>query len=619
VSTVVYDALAEFRREIEEAAADHFVDHDTRLARLREFRLDVVDLLGVLDTYIGDETAARGEEPPGYDKVVKLRENAEIREQMIERGMASAEELDEIYMYSHETLDELAEEGLLEEAAGRVSAIFNAARFNERLHPRGRGGKWIDKPGGGASYLQQMRQRPRPQARPKPPKAKPRARAPERPERDLPDEEKGRLYQQRKKELEKRAGESVAKAAAEGRLTDAEAHFNDAGKVSQRTLAMYVDQAKTKPTTADQHSSVNANGDRVWDQSRRELHERIITAFLKKRVIDPETGKPTLDFSPEAEDLQSHPDGPQVMFSGGGYAAGKGSVLKILGARDELPPDSFTLDPDQIKAELPEFQEMIGSDPEANMHVYQEAWAISQEIQARAMERKLNIVVDGISDTSPDEMGERARAFTARGYKAKAVYVDIPTDEAMKRAANRAINAKEDSDRRMIPEIIMRSVHRDVASTVPALFGYLDEHDIPLDVEVWDNNAGKDSVTGQFLPPRQVLTFVDGKKEIIDQELWDAFVAKGYESILHVDVEPASSRKRQKSGFELAAEDTAERRAEFESKTSSREAQLAYTPTLIELQAAEASGDKKRIAAARKAEEKARERLQAALLAETQG
>jgi hypothetical protein len=212
---------------------------------------------------------------------------------------------------------------------------------------------------------------------------------------------------------------------------------------------------------------------------------------LRKRKID-ETGKPVLDYNEDARILQPHPEGPQVLFSGGGYAAGKGGVLKILGARGELPPDSFTLDPDQIKAELPEFQAMIGTDPEANMHVYREAWAIAQEIQARAMERKLNIVVDGISNTSPEEMGQRARAFTSRGYKARAVYVDIPTEEALKRAANRAINAKDDSDRRMIPEVIMRSVHRDVAATVPSLPGYLDDHQVPLDVEVWDNDQGKD-------------------------------------------------------------------------------------------------------------------------------
>jgi hypothetical protein len=350
-------------------------------------------------------------------------------------------------------------------------------------------------------------------------------------EKDLPDEEKSSLYQQRRTELEQRATQSVAAAAQRGKLSDAEAHFNDAGKVSQRTLANYVEEASTKPQTVDLYSKIDpATGQRVWDRSRQQLHERIITAYMKKRKIDEATGKPVLDYNPDAEDLQPHADGPSVVFSGGGYAAGKGGVLKILAARGEMPPDSFTLDPDQIKAELPEFQAMIGTDPEANMHVYREAWAIAQEIQARALDRKLNIVVDGISNTSPEEMGQRARAFTSRGYSARAVYVDIPTEEALKRAANRAINAKEDSDRRMIPEVIMRSVHRDVAATVPALPGYLDDHQVPLALEVWDNDQGKDE-NGQFRPPVPFFKYEGGKREVVDQALWDRFVAKGHETL----------------------------------------------------------------------------------------
>lgn len=178
---------------------------------------------------------------------------------------------------------------------------------------------------------------------------------------------------------------------------------------------------------------------------------------------------------------------------------------------------------------------MIGTDPEANMHVYREAWAIAQEIQARAMEKKLNIVVDGISDTSPEEMGQRAKAFTDRGYAARAVYVDIPTEEALSRAANRAVNAKDDSDRRMIPEVIMRAVHRDVAATVPSLPGYLEDHKIPLQLEVWDNHQGKDEM-GEFRPPKQFFSYhPDTGREVPDQDLWDRFVGKGHESITHVE------------------------------------------------------------------------------------
>jgi hypothetical protein len=515
--------------------------------------------------------------------VFKLRQNADIRETLIERGEATPEQCDDVLLWSHEELDRLTEEGLLEEAAAHAAAFMGALsslrKFDPKKHPRGRGGKFAEvfnkitaakdgqrvKLGSGVSakkvggkieihkggrkvsehtnaehaarsahaaqddWITTTGRRPTTRGESMEPGVAER-------EQELAPEEKTRRWKQRKTELEQRAATAVAQAGEAGKLSDAESHFNDAGKVSQRTLATYVEEAGTKPQTIDQYSTVNANGERVWDQSRRELHERIINAFLKKRKIDPETGREVLDYDPDAEDLQPHPEGPQVLFSGGGYAAGKGGVLDILGAQGELPPDSFTLDPDMVKAELPEFQAMLGTDPEANMVAYREAWAIAQEIQARAMDKKLNIVVDGISDTSPDEMGERARAFTSRGYKARAVYVDIPTDEAMKRAANRAEKAKKESDRRHIPEIIMRSVHRDVAATVPSLPDYLERNKIPLELSVWDNDQGKDPVTDQFNPPKQFFNYhPDEGQNILDQELWDRFHKKGYETILHVD------------------------------------------------------------------------------------
>ena len=165
------------------------------------------------------------------------------------------------------------------------------------------------------------------------------------------------------------------------------------------------------------------------------------------------------------------------------------------------------------------------------MRSYEEAWAIAQEVQARAQEKKLNMVVDGISDTSPDEMIERARSFIDRGYTARAVYTDIPTEEAMTRAAKRAQNAKDASDRRHIPEVIMRSVHRDVAATVPNMVRRLREESIPLDLEVYDNDQGQDE-TGEFRPPLRFFHYVDGVETDETAYIWRAFTNKAHEEII---------------------------------------------------------------------------------------
>jgi ribosomal protein L24 len=656
---LTFDAWEEMRVEIEEVAADGTQTAEERAARLNEFKLDLTEMLGVVATYIGDaQTEASGRTREEQLAVERLRESADIRAELLERGVATEEALDDALMLSHEAIDQLVEDGMLEETAMHVAGFMR--KFEEGRHPRGRGGKWIDVLGkitklkegdshsagmgvraknmGGTIHVQRhgktlskhtnresaarallaaaetappkrrrepvasaehwkggthvsvtggqhkgksgevvthhastgeatvdfgthvgvvkqehLRQDRAPGAGGAERAAEDTKIASRAAEQELSPEEKKALYDERKTRLETQAVKAVKSAAERGKLSDAESHFSETGRVSQRTLANYVEEASTSPQTSELYSSINAaTGERVWNSSRKVLHERIITAYLKKRKIDPETGKSVLDYSPDAEDLQSHPDGPRVLFSGGGYASGKGGVLKILAARGETPPDSFVLDPDQIKAELPEFQAMIGTDPEANMHVYREAWAIAQEIQARAMEKKLNITVDGISNTAPEEMGQRVKAFTDRGYSAHVVYADIPTEEALKRAANRAENAKEDSDRRMIPEIIMRSVHRDVAATVPALPGYLDEHGIPAHIEVWNNDQGKDE-QGQFRPPLKFFEHASSSHPGIagvgdkaggelqtgsivhDQGLWDAFRNKGHESISHVE------------------------------------------------------------------------------------
>jgi hypothetical protein len=93
----------------------------------------------------GIEQAADEETPA---EVATLRENADIRETLITAGTATPEECDSILLWSHEELDQLAEEGLLEESAAHAAAFFGglagAAKFDPEKHPRGRGGRFSE-------------------------------------------------------------------------------------------------------------------------------------------------------------------------------------------------------------------------------------------------------------------------------------------------------------------------------------------------------------------------------------------------------------------------------------------------------------------------------------------
>ena len=67
-----------------------------------------------------------------------------LREEFLRRGLADSDELDRLGWVSHAELD-------LWEAAGVLDVGLDGLQevdWTEVLHPRGRGGKWIDKLGG---------------------------------------------------------------------------------------------------------------------------------------------------------------------------------------------------------------------------------------------------------------------------------------------------------------------------------------------------------------------------------------------------------------------------------------------------------------------------------------
>ena len=344
------------------------------------------------------------------------------------------------------------------------------------------------------------------------------------------------LYEKRTKKLEKRiqrqvrkAGERITPAAGGTRsqheLSAAEVHFNDAGRVSQKTLLAYAEEAARNPTTAEMYRDKNGN----YHPSRAALHADIIDKLLRKHALD-EQGKDA-GLSGTAEYLKPPSKDPTVIFTGGGYASGKGGIVKMLQAKGEWPDDALLLDPDIIKAELPEFQLAAIDDPEANLRVYSEAWDIAQEAMKQAQDRGLNVVVDGITDTGADEVAQRVKSFTDKGYvNPRIYYVSVATDEAIKRAQSRAAQGKTAADRRMIPEVIMRAVHRDVSATLPGVMAKAKE--MGAEVHVYDTDQGKDEATGKFNPAKLVAhADANGQIHVPDAGGYQAILNKSQEQI----------------------------------------------------------------------------------------
>lgn len=538
--------LAAFRAMVESARDIESPAERRRVLRL--FSSQLTQLQAEVErindqTDLAEQGAALGAE---FD-MLQARSDADLRDELICRGLASDEDLDKEGVLSHEELDAAAADPAIREGLFGAGAGL-AAKFEERLHPRGRGGKFADKPGGP----------PQPPARRRP--APPKPQNPGSGTTGYTDKAKeldARVKEKSRAGVKDRDAESAVDATlggpkkpqnpgSKGPVANAAAP-RWAGHASQQELLAYSRQAATQATTVDAYADRAPDGSLVFDESRKQLHEQIISKLL--------------DSIPAQAAGQA-----RVMFTGGGYSAGKGGVLN--GHPDAIPDGNdpkgaddpqrgLVLDPDVIKALLPEFDAMLDSDPEANLLVYEEAWHISQELQRRAIAKNVNMTVDGISDTSKDDMLGRVKLFTDAKYQhPKVVYVDIPTDEAIKRAANRAAKAKKRSDRRFIPEVIMRAVHRDVAATIPEVMKAAAS--AGLDVEVWDNNQGWDAANDRPIPPVMIARSAESGVETIGdlgEALWKALLAKGQEKISGVD-DIAEAASDEEAGMDEQSTDT---------------------------------------------------------------
>lgn len=547
------DPFVALRGRIEEAS-NGGKDAGERALALKRVRYGLLAALRDVEGRI-EEAEGDREREVRREVLRRVRENADLREQLERRGLVAPERLDAMGLVSHDALDEAGVEGRLEEfAAGALAKLDNIGqgsgvlgKWLEKLHPRDRGGQFAKKPGSGVMTAhvgpdaggrgtvkrtvkapaakrpervfktqkvmpeELVAQQKTPEQKDVPeaervgfeglaPGARPagmserqwrqeRARTPEGARRtkgpvQAPEEiekAKAKDREKRQRGMAKRVEREVAKGVKGG----AAQHFNPAGKVSQKALLDYVRNTLTTPSTADAHSEVRGE-QRFYHPDRKQLHDTIIDTLLRRPNEDG-TISASNEYLPSQET-------PEVLFMGGGYAAGKSSAEKLLRARNEVPADSLKIDPDQIKSMLPEFVATAGHDPEANLRVYEEAWDIAQELQRQAKERKLNVVVDGITNTSADEVFGRVQSFKDAGYgNARIAYVDVPTDVALTRAADRMAKAIERGDgpnMRHIPEPIMRAVHRDVAATIPAVMGDPRREGLGVHVDVYDGQSG---------------------------------------------------------------------------------------------------------------------------------
>lgn len=129
-----------------------------------------------------------------------------------------------------------------------------------------------------------------------------------------------------------------------------------------------------------------------YSRARQSLQDAIIESMLQKNstkgLNDNKDTRP-LEYSVLAE--------PWIIFTAGVMGAGKSYTIRQLHANGQFPLESFvTVDPDEIRRLLPEFNVYVRTCPEkAGELTRKEAGMMAEILTEAALERGQNVLVDG--------------------------------------------------------------------------------------------------------------------------------------------------------------------------------------------------------------------------------
>lgn len=287
-------------------------------------------------------------------------------------------------------------------------------------------------------------------------------------------------------------GEPVIRAdmPAEQLMAEARQFAKEQGIQNRKTGVaanpLYARPSITAQAAPKDSLEAHTRPDGTLDPERAALYQRIVNDILK------------------GHQPQEH---PVATFFGGGPAAGKSTALKATA------PDSALIDSDDIKARLPEYQQMVAAgDPKAASYVHEESSALSKQVMREAQNRRLNYVLDGTGDSSIEKMAGKVNDAKKHGYMTEGKYVTVGTDEAVRRAKARA-----EATGRHVPETFIRETHAAVSHTFgkAAKMGLFDRS------ELWDTSHHTPRLIAGKEPGQQFA--------VHDQAGWQAFLNKANE------------------------------------------------------------------------------------------
>lgn len=264
-------------------------------------------------------------------------------------------------------------------------------------------------------------------------------------------------------------------------------HYNKTG--SKTTLQKFI---KSNYFVSDGATATKdfycRNGE--YSEERQKLHDSIVSKIVES------SGKP------------KQGEKPLCILFGGGSASGKSTIRRLM-VQPDLDENGIkmgTVDSDDIKSELPEYQEFQKQDVNsAAFRTHQESADIVDEAIDALVYHQRNFIYDGTMK-NPYKYKRIIQNLKDAGYEVRVVGADIPLDEAIKRSEMRA--RKEG---RNVPRSIIEGSHRGFSSAFSEIAELADDY------ELYDNS-------GDF------PVLIKDKSGVHDQGLWDRFVDKGKSS-----------------------------------------------------------------------------------------
>lgn len=179
---------------------------------------------------------------------------------------------------------------------------------------------------------------------------------------------------------------------------------------------------------------------------------------------------------------------PRAVFMAGGSGSGKGSLLGkqvdgiYTGGVIDAPEYAVNINPDDIKEMFDETQILReANDPRWATLAHEESSDVSKMLWDQAEAAGYPYVIDGTGDAAPGKFVDKVRRAERAGWETNVVFVDIPTDEAVRRA-----KIREQQTGRRVSETAIRDIHHNVTQR------HIEWRDEIDNWEVWANDDEKD-------------------------------------------------------------------------------------------------------------------------------